>query len=374
MSVLGFGELMDRAAELAAIPLHPVASYMPFASEQDGFCFLHADRAPFVLGGIDPPEQNGGEYYRLDASKKAAYSAANASLADCTAGGTIRFTTDADEIFVRIRLRSAVSGMHHFCDRGVYGIDVYAGTGSKRKYLGEMMQHFAESPRENEGRLSLPAGVNEVMIELPLYSGITSIEIGFPKESQIGKPTERDILPVAFYGSSITQGGCVSRPGNAYSNIICRALNADCRNFGFSGSALGETAVAEYIANCALSCFVMDYDYNSPSCEHLSATHELFFQTIRTRQPELPVVLVTHPFYDVPTENDLARIAVVRQTYENALRNGDQNVFFVDSRNFFTPEFRDLYAVDYLHPNDLGQMSMAQVIFPAVQTAVSKKR
>ena len=47
---------------------------------------------------------------------------------------------------------------------------------------------------------------------------------------------------------------------------------------------------------------------------------------------------------------------------------------FVDSRNFFTPEFRDLYAVDYLHPNDLGQMSMAQVIFPAVQAAVFKKK
>ena len=339
MSVLDFGEFTDRAAELAAIPLYPVASYMPSAPEQDGFCFLYANRAPFVLGGIDPPEQNGGEYYRLDAAKKAEYSAANASLADCTAGGTIRFTTDAEEIFVRVRLRSAVLGMHHFCDRGVYGIDVYAGTGNKRKYLGEMMQHFAESPRENEGRLSLPAGVNEVMIELPLYSGITSVEIGFPKGCRIGEPTKRDILPVAFYGS-----------------------------------ALGETAVAAYIAGCALSCFVMDYDYNSPSCEHLSATHEPFFQTIRTRQPKLPVVFVTHPFYDDPTEDDLARIAVVRQTYENALRNGDQNVFFVDSRNFFTPEFRDLYAVDYLHPNDLGQMSMAQVIFPAVQAAVFKKK
>ena len=75
MSVLDFGEFTDRAAELAAIPLYPVASYMPSAPEQDGFCFLYANRAPFVLGG------------------------------------TIRFTTDAEEIFVRVRLRSAVLGM-----------------------------------------------------------------------------------------------------------------------------------------------------------------------------------------------------------------------------------------------------------------------
>ena len=52
MSVLDFGEFTDRAAELAAIPLYPVASYMPSAPEQDGFCFLYANRAPFVLGGI----------------------------------------------------------------------------------------------------------------------------------------------------------------------------------------------------------------------------------------------------------------------------------------------------------------------------------
>ena len=116
----------------------------------------------------------------------------------------------------------------------------------------------------------------------------------------------------------------------------------------------------------------MDYDYNSPTAETLSSTHEPFFKKIRETQPNLPVVFVTHPYYGKATEGDLERVAIVRKTYENALASGDKNVYFVDSKAFFSDEMRDLYAVDYLHPNDLGQFSMAKVIYPTVKSAITK--
>ena len=213
-----------------------------------------------------------------------------------------------------------------------------------------------------------------MQINLPLYSGIEKLEIGFPEDAKIGNPTPRTVGAIAFYGSSITQGGCVSRPANGYANIICRALDADCVNYGFSGSAMGEIAVAEHIATRDLACFVMDYDYNSPTPEHLESTHEPFFKTIREKRPELPVVFVTHPFYSDATANDKKRIEIVRKTYENAKNSGDKNVYFVDSSDYFTKEMRDLYAVDNLHPNDLGQFSMAETIFPAVKKAVKNTK
>ncbi len=341
-------------------------------TDDDGFIYLNVTESPFVIGGIPHPDKNCGEFYRLDASKKDIYSNSNRILADCTAGGCIRFATDADQISLKIKLRSAITGMHHFCDRGVFGIDAYVGTGTARKYAGRMMQTFADSPTFNQGTLELPDGVNEVMINLPLYGGIDSLEIGFRDGDKIGAPTQRTVKPIAFYGSSITQGGCVSRPASSYANIICRALDADCANYGFSGSAMGEIEVAEHIASRELSCFVMDYDYNSPSLEHLESTHEPFFKKIREKQPELPVVFVTHPFYDDITIGDKQRIETVRKTYENARDNGDKNVYFVNSADFFTKEMRDLYAVDNLHPNDLGQFSMAETIFPAVKKAVKE--
>ncbi len=338
--------------------------------DDDGYYYLDIKNSPFVLGGIIHPDLNGNEYYRLDSSKKEAYSEANRSLAACTSGGSIRFATDADSISLRIWLRSAIVGMHHFCDRGVFGIDAYVGTGTDRHYVGDRMQTFADSPTYNEGILSLPSGINEVMLNLPLYGGIERIEVGFPKNAFLGAPTSRTNGAIAFYGSSITQGGCVSRPGNAYINLLCRALDSDCVSYGFSGSAMGELAVADHIASRDIACFVMDYDYNAPTVEHLQATHEPFFKYIRQRCPSLPVVFLAHPYYSAPTEDDLCRIEIVKQTYQNALDAGDKNVYFVDSSCYFTPELRDLYACDNLHPNDLGQFNMAQTIYPTVKKAL----
>lgn len=367
-----FGKPKSSPVKLKKSVLSKLSELNAPKKESDGFRYLDIKNPPFVLGGLIHPDDNHGEYYRLDASKREDYSDANRALAECTPGGTVRFATDAEEISIRVKLRAACVGMHHFADRGVYGLDVYVGTGTNRKYAGAPMQFFTGEPNAHQDVLKLDKGVKEVQINLPLYGGIEKLEVGFPTKARVGAPTPRTNGAIAFYGSSITQGGCVSRPANSYCNIICRALDADCVSYGFSGSAMGELSVAEHIASRDLACFVMDYDYNSPSVESLEETHEPFFKHIRSVQPDLPVVFVTHPYYGKPDENDLKRFAIVRKTYENAVAAGDDNVYFVDSSAFFSNEMRDLYAVDYLHPNDLGQFSMAKVIFPAVKKAISK--
>lgn len=366
-----FGKPCASKIKLKKSMLSRLSALNVVDKDSQGYSYLDIKDAPFVLGGLVDPKDNCGEYYRLDASKKEVYSDANRGLAECTAGGSVRFSTDADKIFVRVYLRGACVGMHHFCDRGVFGIDAYVGTGTKRAYVGAAMQTFADSPEFNSGELLLPKGVNEVQINLPLYGGITKMEIGFPKNSRVGAPTPRSVGAIAFYGSSVTQGGCVSRPANSYANVLCRVLDADCCNYGFSGSGMGELCVAEHIASRNLACFVMDYDYNAPSHEHLKATHEPFFKLIREKNPNLPVVFVTHPFFEPKKEFDVRRIEIIRETYENAVNAGDKNVYFVDSTAFFPDELRDLYSVDNLHPNDLGQIKMAEVLYPVVKKAIA---
>ena len=367
-----FGRPKSSPVKLKKASLSKLSELNAPRKEADGFRYLDVKNAPFVIGGVLNPDANHGEYYRLDASKREDYSDANRALAECTAGGSVRFATDATEISIRATLRAATVGMHHFADRGVYGLDIYVGTGTKRTYAGAPMQMFTGDPDFHQDVLKLDSGVKEIQINLPLYGGIAKLEIGFPSKARVGAPTPRTNGAIAFYGSSITQGGCVSRPANSYCNIICRALDADCVNYGFSGSAMGELSVAEHIASRDLACFVMDYDFNSPTPETLAETHEPFFKKIREINPELPVVFVTHPFYGKADENDKKRIAIVKKTYENAISSGDKNVYFVDSSAFFSDEMRDLYAVDYLHPNDLGQFSMAKTIYPTVKKAITK--
>ena len=213
--------------------------------DSEGYVYVNVTKSPFEIGGIKHPSDNGNEFYRLDVNRRAEYSDNNRFLAECTAGACIRFSTDATSISVRLDMRAVIAGMHHFCDRGVYGIDAYIGTGTDRRYVGGQMQTFADDIYYNSGILNLRDGVKEVMINLPLYGGVSKVEIGFPSGSRVGAPTKRAYAPIGFYGSSITQGGCVSRPANSYANIICRALDADCSNFGFSGSALGELVESE---------------------------------------------------------------------------------------------------------------------------------
>ena len=92
---------------------------------------------------------------------------------------------------------------------------------------------------------------------MPLYSLPKNIYIGLQKGAKIEKCEDYKYeKPVVYYGSSITQGGCASRPGMAYTNILTRELNVDHINLGFSGSARGEDAIAEYISGLDMSVFV----------------------------------------------------------------------------------------------------------------------
>ncbi|MBO5981186.1 MAG: hypothetical protein J6Q24_01930, partial [Clostridia bacterium] len=212
------------------------------------YIFTNVKNEPFVIGGILHPDKNYGEYYRLDASKMDIYSGANRGLAHQPSSGTVRFVTDANTICIRNKLRVVTVGMNHFTHRGVWGLDLLVGSGKNREYCGKMMQTFAESTEQNENEVNLPEGENEVLIYMPLYAGIEDIEVGIPEGATLKAPAERTTAPIAFYGSSITQGACVARPGLAYPAQIARKLNMDFRNLGFAGSCKGEQNMADYLA------------------------------------------------------------------------------------------------------------------------------
>ncbi len=342
-----------------------------YVRSDEKYIYIDALDPIYDLGGITHPCDNNGEYYRLDASKKYLYSNANRYLATNTSGAQVRIATDAPHVFVSVTLCGNGNGMHHFTDRGVYGVDFYRGVGRQRDYVGGVMVTFANDINKNEGVIELGEGVKEFYINLPLYEGVKKVEIGFPRGSRICKPLPRENGTVCFYGSSITQGGCAGRPGNMYSHILCRQLDCNNMNLGFSGSARGEQAIAMYIASRHIDAFVMDFVFNTLTVGELAYTHYPFYKTVRNAHPDIPVIFVTQPYYGEATERDIARKQVVLETYEKALADGE-NVYFVDSESFFPHEMRDLFAVDNLHPNDLGNYFMAKAIYPTLKKALDK--
>jgi len=293
------------------------------------------------------------------------------SLSHHTSGGVIRFATNSSSIAIRAEL---VHGniMPHMPLSGESGFDLYI------KKNGEMSFHknikpVAEKTNYAEGILAekLPHEMKECLIYLPLYNGIKKMTIGFDPDSEISAPEPFAIQdPVLFYGSSITQGGCASRPGNAYTHFLTRWLNSDMINLGFSGSGRGEDIMAQAIAELRLSAFVMDYDHNAPDVTHLEKTHERFFKIIREKQPGLPVLFVSRCDFDPAPEDNAARRAAIRRTYDNAIASGDKNVYFVDGEILFGKTDRSACTVDGCHPNDIGFLRMAENILPTLKKAL----
>jgi hypothetical protein len=173
-------------------------------------------------------------------------------------------------------------------------------------------------------------------------------------------------VPVLYYGSSITQGACASRPGNSYQNIISRELSCDQINLGFSSGALAEEVMIDYLTKQKMSVFVMDYDHNAPNPAHLAATHEKLYRAMRKAQPELPIIMITMPKI-VLNDDILQRKAVVRATYEKAVAEGDTKVRYIDGCEMIQCMGTDGGLVDNAHPNDLGFVAMARVIGAAVK-------
>ena len=52
----------------------------------------------------------------------------------------------------------------------------------------------------------------------------------------------------------------------------------------------------------------------------------------------------------------------MRETYENAVKNGDRNVYFLDGRTLFGGVDPAICTTDRTHPNDLGHYLMARTL------------
>ena len=302
------------------------------------------------------------------------------------AGVQVRFKTNSKIIGVKYRLRR-LPNVGRMPLSGNSGFDLYLGQGSNKRFAAVTSNEYGSleyssmlmdmsrgepAPEVSSVYQPIPGtDLREVTINFPTYNILDDVSFGLEPGSEVLPPTPFAIeKPIAFYGSSITQGGCSSRPGNTYIQHLSRRLDAHVVNLGFSGCARAEEPMNRFLSSLDLSALVIDYDHNAPSAEYLNETHEKLFKTVRAAHPELPILLVTRPDTDLNLVDSNQRLEVVRATYQHALDAGDRNVYFVDGRTLFGDDSRDACTVDGCHPNDLGFYRMANVIEPILRQAL----
>lgn len=198
-------------------------------------------------------------------------------LKNYTSGGRVYFATDSSYIVVRYKGQRSL--LPHATAILTNGFDIYEG----KNFLGSVVPplNFTDN---YESRLEFGRKkMRSLVINFPLYGEVKEMELGLEAGAILERSDEQFFANALFYGSSITQGACSSRPGTSYVSAACRKLKIDFYNLGFSGSAKAEKSVAEYIAGIPTDVFVFDYDYNAPNAEYLMKTHEPFYFLYRKK-------------------------------------------------------------------------------------------
>lgn len=324
---------------------------------------------PFRLLGM---AYDGECYTRIPAAVAESVSVDVAWINRHTAGGRVRFVTDSPYISIVAELFQ-ISKMPHMALSGAAGFDLTQYVNGRQKHIATLIPAWDVESSFEAVEYFDTFELRDLTLNFPLYTGVKSLYIILHKDAKVLPPAPYQIeKPVVFYGSSITQGGCASKPSGSYEAILSDRMDCNYLNLGFSGSAKGEQLMADYISKLDMSAFVLDYDHNAATVEDLAATHEPFFKTIRAAQPQLPVLIVSRPgcMADADKESrrkdDLARLEVVKQTYINAVAAGDKNVRFLNGMTLMDVVEGNA-TVDKCHPTDIGFFAMARKMEPVLR-------
>ena len=303
-----------------------------------------------------------------------------ASLYRQTSGGRVRFCTDSSYIAIRVKMLQ-IRRHPHMPLSGGSGFDLFLDdpeTGESRFCPSK----FYPSPDDVDGfcaKADFKTRKSRYFtLYFPNYNEVDQVYIGLQEDAVLDRGARyKECDPIIFYGSSITQGGCASRAGNAYTHVVSRRLNMDFLNLGFSGNGKAEDTIVDYMCTLPMSVFVSDYDHNAPNAEFLKATHLKMYQKIRAAHPDIPYVILSKPDFNFSLggiENNIARRDVIYETYRYAITNGDRNVYFIDGESLFRGRHEDMCTVDGCHPNDLGFAYMADAVYETLRRIMIQKK
>ncbi|MCU0379068.1 MAG: SGNH/GDSL hydrolase family protein [Bacteroidales bacterium] len=287
-----------------------------------------------------------------------------------SAGISISFITNSPVIKIKWALLNNTT-LANMAKIGVGGVDLYCLADGKWEYVSSGVPYG----KVNESTLisGMDTTYKDFLIYLPLYDGIDSLEIGIGEGYSISSEIKSndEFRPVVFYGTSITQGGCASRPGMAYTTIISRHLGVEVINLGFSGNGRLEQSVGQVICSIDASLVVIDCLPNSP-VDTIRKNAMPLLRQIRKCHPETPILLVESSVTDASyfPQSDLTsgnRQTNIRQqnselktVFNQAKSEGISRIYYLEADKMLGDDHEA--TVDGVHPSDLGMIRLAGAI------------
>ena len=300
--------------------------------------------------------------------------------AQCSSGLGIRFATDSKRVGIRYTLLWDTH-MYHMADTGLKGTDLYILTEEGKWEYVNTNRPIANEQKECEKVFveNLDGGMHEYLIYLPLYDGVTKMEIAVDSASVIKVPqidNPRKSKKIVMYGTSILQGGCSTRTGMVATNMIQRDLNCEVVNLGFSGEGKMDMCIARAIASIEdADVFVID---PVPNCTEMmcdTLTYG-FIDTLRRLRPDVPIVMVEGPMYSYAKYDSFfgsylpKKNAAFRRNYEKLIADGCKDLYYVTSDGL--AGYDNEGTVDGIHFTDVGFRRYADKLIPVLRPLLER--
>jgi len=338
---------------------------------EDNIVWHTVNAAPFAVDGLPWFKENGGAFYRLPVRAKVTLREDLWVLGTMPSGGRVRFKTDSPTLRARVQhSRAAGLAMQHMCAVGVSGLDLYEGPPKKMTFWNIGRPAHATEPYVVTLVADLPKKMREFTIYFPTYNDMVNFEIGLAPGAKLAAPSPYRLKKtVVVYGTSVTQGGCSSRPGTGWVPLVGRQLGINVVNLGFSGNGRCDPELVPLFAELDMACLVVD-PVGNMGPKLMPTGYAPFVAAIRARQPKLPLLLMTffrraNEHYQGDQGWDKAN-EVVFDTYRQMRRQGDKNVYLLDACKIIGRE-QEHPSVDGVHLTDLGFKQMADGVAPVLK-------
>ena len=312
-------------------------------------------------------------YDRLPAKAEAIVRPEVWRLSRQSSGICVRFVTDATSIHAKWTLELEKLAEPTMPATAVSGLDLYV------KQDGRWRWCSVARPEKRINSVSLlkdiAPGRREYLLYLPLYNVVSSLEIGIPSQARLQKADQdrSDQKPIVFYGTSITQGGCASRPGMVYSAIVGRRFNRPVINLGFRGNGTMDLELAPLFVELDPAVYVFDCLPNMTGPLVIERV-EPFVKAIRVGRPDTPIVLAedrTYPdgfLYAARRERNQLNREALRAAFERLQKSGVKRLYYLTAENILGDDGEA--TVDASHPTDLGHTRQADAFEAILRPAL----
>ncbi len=320
-------------------------------------------------------ETGNSNYCRLPDRMEQAVPPAVWRLSRHTPGVSLRFQTNARQLWVRYLTYFPGKSYPNVVSLCHSGIDLYAtDVNGHTSWVPNMMRYDMSLNKSDTVQFyfdthELPdfrgQGITYELY-LPVYNGVRWLAVGTDEGASFQFVEGSQERPIVVYGTSIAHGASACRPGLIWSTRLKRCYECPVVNLGFSGNGRMEHALFDALAEIDARAYLIDC---VPNCAELSAQEyeeRLRYGIARLRSAsQAPIVLAEGQFIDHPSalvhsaayHQQMQKDTIQRRVVSELQGQGVPGLYYVTRADlgFTADDF-----IEGVHLGDVGMMKYEQ--------------